>query len=399
MREILVHAGNLKTGTTAIQAVLNKMRPALALRGIVMPSITATERAHYRLARELRRDADASAQSARMEVLTEIGTLDASVTPLLTAETFVASNPRKMHDFLGNFTDRQPKFLFYARPHNGLLASMYLQLVKTGKYSQAIDDITPQLMRLPPLRFMDVISGYADAFGDEALTVREFSRDRLVAGSIIADFWDAFDLPQDLLQQALAVETIANPTPTVEMAVLLRAWREHLVRALDTQDMGMLNQPVLSLFQSLCKVDLPGCRFHLPVVLQQQMAAQWDGPRRDFAARWFALPPTDEWLNEKIVAPSAAQPLPFEGVEAVANDTVRRMHRLDMPRPAAEIAGFLAALPVETAGGARMVDIAALEARIDAQTAPARPAHTRPDPAGAGAPHRIPSPEPSIQEM
>lgn len=53
MSRILIHAGNLKTGSTAIQAVLMRLRPELAQRGILMPGLGPNDRAHYKLATEI----------------------------------------------------------------------------------------------------------------------------------------------------------------------------------------------------------------------------------------------------------------------------------------------------------------------------------------------------------
>jgi len=368
------------------------MRPVLAERGIVLPALTRGERAHYRFAKELRPKDQKAGAPASKELLSAIQQLDAVKTPLLTCETFMASDPWALNDRFGQISARRPKFLFYMRPHASLLASHYLQLVKTGIHSEPVAGIFPQLMRLPPMRFINIVEAYADEFGDESMTVREFSRKRLISGSIVADFWNAFDLPQDLLETALASETVANPTPTLESSVLLRAWRLHLVQQLKVDDHpGMALQPVSTFFRALTDCDLPGQKFRLPVAVQEELAETWEGPRKNFAMRWFQLPPTGDWLKEGIVAPSSPQALPFDAVEAATISAAKRMSRLEMTHQSAVMSGFLSSLPVEAEGGARMIDIAALDQRISAlpraahrflprPAARAVSAHLRPEP-------------------
>ena len=294
MSRTLIHAGNLKTGSTAIQAVLMRLRPKLAERGVMMPGLEAGDRAHYKLAHETKLTGQAVGGPATRQMRVRLKKRDPSEVTLLTSETFMSSSPKELHDLMASARVKDPTILFYVRPHASLIASLYLQHIKTGIYMDSIEDRLTHLGRLAAIMFIERIEHYSTVFGKGALMVREFSRDRLVDKSIVADFWKAFQLPEDLFAQALATEEVRNPTPTQEVALLVRAIGLHMQAQKSSGWTKAGGQTLaLSFFRNLSRQspDLPGTQFRLPLAVQESMAAAWDSPRAAFASRWFSEPP------------------------------------------------------------------------------------------------------------
>jgi hypothetical protein len=315
MRLIQIHAGIHKTGSTAIQHRLARLVPDLAEHGVALPNFgsrghwhhalagfasepEAAERAWGKLARKLRR-------SGAERVL-------------LSSEHFVSADPEALKAALERLGPHEPRLHFYVRPHVGLYTSLYLQRVKAGAAVVAPTNFAESYSQGAEFDYVPAIERYIEVFGADAVRVREFDPDRFEGDSLIADAWDFLDLPADLLPKAVGEgDTVVNPTPTAEQAVLLIALARRLRAAMDRgADPQPLRRALWSLLTDL-RARLPegGSRYRLPLTLQRAIAAHTEPARASFADR-LDRPASPAFLEESLHPPEPMGPIPFEAARA-----------------------------------------------------------------------------------
>jgi hypothetical protein len=373
MTTIQIHAGNHKTGTTAIQRVLREMRPRLARKRVIMPGLDDTDAKHAEVNHELSADPP-PARSPRLDrILDNIRAAGPGTRHLLTNETFIGVDPQRMRSALAPADAARTMVYFYVRPHAGLLVSLYLQSVKNGRVWEGPEDFVSNKEEKAAFHFMDAIDGYGRVFGTEDVFVREFARDRLIDGSIIADFWDFLDLPARMLPRALAVADVANPTPKTEVAEILRALTTHFRRLGGRKPSLASKAAVFATFRAFNETapDLPGTPYRLTVDLQTRLADLYQERRRDFAGRWFHKPPSDGWLTEPVSAPLPPVDPPREVIATVFARARERNGARRLTAQADLMQDWLARAPTRTEAGVTVIPIDGLVAHFAALAADA----------------------------
>ena len=371
LKKAIVHIGNVKTGTTAIQAVLRVLRPELALAGVLMPGLKPVEPAHYAIAKEWKLPKARTLRSAL--IFEDIAAAGADKTILMTAETLINVPAAKLKEKLVAAGCGSFKIILYVRPHISLLGSFYLQNLKMGIIRGPIGEHLGML-RGGAMQFLRVAEDYGQAFGRGNVIVREFHRSVLNDGSVVTDFSAMPDLPASLLQKAEQSEQIANPTPTAEIALILRAcsnWlyntappRVRLENEAAPDGTGSFRVTTAALFQALMahKSDLPVTRFNLPVYLQQALNDRFRDERQAFAARWFAQKPSAFWVDEKIEAPQPLLDLPALTVKTALKDALVRLRKTEKSKVPQALMSFREALPIVGSAPNRKVATGSLAA-------------------------------------
>jgi hypothetical protein len=244
----VLHIGTEKTGTTALQAYLQRNRDALMRRGI-MYSAAAGWQNHYRLAAFACKDAvDDLRLICGVQTLQDLPAFRRKLKADLAAEVrrhsdklFLFSNEhchsRVVHDdemarlkelLAGLF--QEVRVILYLRRQDEVATSLYSTSLKAGSTDRSVIG-----ERMASSRYFDygqLIERWTEAFGEENVTVARFSAIHLLNGSIIEDFCQRLGLP--VLDHAAERE---NQSLKPEYQEFLRQMNQFLPRFAD----GRLN--------------------------------------------------------------------------------------------------------------------------------------------------------------
>lgn len=208
-RDLILHIGTTKTGSTSIQRVLAGARPALRAQGVYYPT-TPGDSQHDLLAYALmenhaQRDRletslwNGMAPAARVERFfrefeAEMRALPEDVRQVVISTEFIyillrrPSEVQRLHDLLAPHFARM-RVVVYLRRQDAHFTSLYTQLLRSGEV------LPPGALKMQPrplheLDYAALLGRWAAIFGQDAIFVRLF--DRQADGS-------RFDAVQDFL--------------------------------------------------------------------------------------------------------------------------------------------------------------------------------------------------------
>jgi hypothetical protein len=239
--ELILHIGQHKTGSKALQSFLSKNGKVLKARGVLYPTAADSSRgikayaiSHFRVFVLLRREAmvEQGEGKAADEFWRKYGvycrpfeSLDAifdsfdaqmarfkSRRLLISAEDLfdlhmtseIEFNPRWVKtaaQLLARFVDRRnydPKIVVYLRRQDQLLVSHYAQLIN-GDGAHTVDFESFKRRFAPRLRSLGLLNFWATAFGPEKILVRPYAPKALPLGTV-SDFFEnalGFKSPAD----------------------------------------------------------------------------------------------------------------------------------------------------------------------------------------------------------
>lgn len=208
-RDVVLHIGTGKTGTSSVQQFLHLNRVRLAEQGILYPR-TPGPRRHLRLGLYIRTDDELDAQMAwhtvggptpakfrRRFERRFLRELDDAGCPrvLLSDEALYGASPEALQRLRG-LTDRIARTLrlvVYLRRQDDHLRSRYQQVVKTGEVRRFVDrvaamDYTTTYDYHARLRLWQRLIEPTE------FVVRPFEREGFPGGSLVQDFLDAAGL-------------------------------------------------------------------------------------------------------------------------------------------------------------------------------------------------------------
>jgi hypothetical protein len=232
MKDLVIHAGFHKSGTTALQESFHLNREQLLKLGINYP--TFGHKAHHRLAwslsqkpwgwakrggqREPKKTWDSAAsyiEKAKSEKV------------ILSSEFFSELNGDQIRKIYSSFKNRDIKILFTLRPLAKLLPSSYQQYLKygiTADYEEWLHSVldNPGESKINPTFWQrhnhgQVIARWADVFGSKNITVLIVNE---AQPTFLFDEINRYlELPENTLQ---AADTGSNRSLTMEEIALLR---------------------------------------------------------------------------------------------------------------------------------------------------------------------------------
>lgn len=222
MTAVVIHLGDRKTGSTAIQY-------ALAAGAVRAPGLRIGYAApinHIPLARSMIEPAEARHRAARLAralAPARDGTADVTI---VSAEDFEVVDPRVLRDALDRHAPDlagRIRLIAYVRPHAERLLSSWAERVKQGHFLGTPAELFERSQKRSLLRYAPRFRLWRDTFGD-AFTLRPMIRDRLKGRDVVADFADF------ALQGApfrLADPPAANESLTLQDLALMRALHLH----------------------------------------------------------------------------------------------------------------------------------------------------------------------------
>ena len=188
MKQIFVHVGPAKTGSSAIQNFCNSNQRFLADLGIMYPKHTLMESGVSAGNRDVIYDVSKSAkaklsQKKIINLISDFKQGEAS-TLLLSSENFFGPMPELAKAI------PEAKFIFYLRNPLSLAESLYNQDVKTLGKTEPFEIKT----RRPDFGVLGHLRDFIKTYGTERLIIRYFSPECFYRGNIVNDIFDAMGI-------------------------------------------------------------------------------------------------------------------------------------------------------------------------------------------------------------
>ncbi len=196
MKELYIHIGRPKVGSSSIQYFLAENRPVLRGQGCLYPHTGIHHKASHGLALVLEPSlpgawlfADQTPESLYSHLIEEIANsgLDKTV---ISSEMFYLIEPRKLPGRLKQ--EFKVKIVCYLRRQDEVLLSSYIQEIKSNQIQNGMsfDEYLNNDMRLALLDYKTILDKWAGVFGPENIITRVYD----AKSNIFEDFLKALDM-------------------------------------------------------------------------------------------------------------------------------------------------------------------------------------------------------------
>ncbi len=367
--KLKVHAGNLKTGSTSIQAFLRRNLGALNSSGVVyIPSLEHNPAAHASLARALGAEPGVSDRPTWDGMISEVAAnAPAGAEILLTNEIFIRARADRLKQQLNQIGVSDCTIYFYLRPHVEMIVSSYLQEIKTGFFRVPLDRCFDGIAQRREIDFCTSIDDFSETFGRNQVHCREFERRHFPGGDVVNDISSFFGLP--ILSQPSLVrpENMANVSPGAEAAALLLHVRQFLPVTIQLQDFWLVRDRVFGPLNVALERALGRqyrTSFRMPVALQERTKEMFEAGRLEFAKRYEMSPLSDRWMNEPIVSPERPKQPPLDLVQTAFAQVIDRLEARHQSAYLPLMTRVINTLPTSTDGGVPVVDLDGLRPRV-----------------------------------
>jgi len=198
MKQLYLHVGAPKTGTTSIQNALDQRRQELKQLGILYPTSAASHCAQHRIAFGLRRQVDPATGDVPDAVLeieavrAEFGQSGAH-TVILSSEGLF-SLPKESIDLIHKrFEDLDTKVVAYIRRQDEMLISTFNQRIKSPEipFRSSFAELMQASKKLPDLNYKNQLHKWSLIFGRKNVVVRCYE----LAEDVVEDFRKTVEIP------------------------------------------------------------------------------------------------------------------------------------------------------------------------------------------------------------
>lgn len=209
--ELILHIGGSKCGSSAIQAWLAQNATALEQRGVGVPGISldfdsqVTGEQIWAFENAAMQEGGLNALPGRLSALLEAADARGLSSIILSAEN-MCNHAALAPVLAGVAGDRPVRVVMYVRRQDDFLISSWQQWHL--KLYESLDAFLVDKVGKAGC-WMSMLEPWAQAFGDDAMRVRPFTREHLAGGDVVSDFCATLDLDA----QGLApLTTAANPS-------------------------------------------------------------------------------------------------------------------------------------------------------------------------------------------
>ncbi len=297
-REIILHIGVMKTGTSSIQRVLAGHREALAARGIAYPRSPGNAN-HGLLAAALVPDQmrighvnpavwegmppERRIAQFRREFADEMAALPQGVTRILfSAEQMSGwliedASVAALRDLLAPHGERF-RVILYLRRQDSLAASAYNQNLRVG-------GLQPPSLRGTAPAFYDyaaLLDRWARIFGEDAIRPRIFEREAMAGGDVVEDFLATAGMDLPVAPDDPGRE--ANQSISLAGQALMRAVGEVVARE---SGAGPIDGPLWRRFAQTVTDAVPGKGWRPPREEAAAFLARFAAGNEAVRRRWF----------------------------------------------------------------------------------------------------------------
>lgn len=330
MQRIIVHIGDKKTGSTAIQQALAS--GAWSCETVSLEyAVPADAPYHHALAHAINIGDDKAVARQMADLSRRVAHSRADVI-VISSELFRDVDPQVLHDL---FERHMPKFaarvqvLGYMRPHVDRFVSNYAQIVKLGATIDLPEWHFKNTLKHPAYHHADLFLRWREVYGDQ-LIVRPMLRAALEGGDVVHDF---FHVVLGGASFTLAKLPKVNATPSLQDVALLRRFHFDLKAIHEGRDTPELRTARLRVGERLGElladfsVTRRPLRLQIDRALTQQIAEAYaeDAARAD--AAFFGAPLMQDALAAAVAsAPEEAPSLWAK--DHFAPETIRTVHIL-----------------------------------------------------------------------
>mgnify|MGYP003126452722 CR=1 FL=1 len=183
MRNILLHIGRHKTGTTAIQHFLWDNRSALRATGWLVPEAGRVNAGHHGFSQalspgEIAPDQDLTKIKALVQLQRELADVDEQTRVVISSEAFQNCRPKDIGHAFGAY---EARVIVYLRNQLDYLPSAYAQRVHATEYQGTLEDYYHEMFR-HGLDYCAFLHDWQGVFPD-GFTVRRYN-----PASVLDDF-------------------------------------------------------------------------------------------------------------------------------------------------------------------------------------------------------------------
>jgi hypothetical protein len=309
IKELVIHLGDTKTGSTSIQNALLQG----AFRDAGATILYPTSNHHNALVRTLVRKRLFKQRGPRFERLnTAFKESDADL-GVISAEHFQGVAPNLLADVLDEHLPgfySQTRLISYVRPHAEKLLSAFSERVKLGYHTGSFEAFLDKVEQERELIYLPRFTAWRERFGAR-FTLRPFVRSELFRGDVVADFF-RFLLGHDAF--TTADTGTANTSLTLPQLALLRDLHSKLrvglrdrglERTLPIQDASATLGRAFS--EHLRAVDLgaDGAPLAIPAALKERIHTLYAEDAAALDAAFFDGTPMSDALEkmERLTAP------------------------------------------------------------------------------------------------
>lgn len=315
-RELIVHIGAPKTGTTATQRFLTENAPALAARGVLYPDVCLRGYGHHDLAFLVGGGYPEWATPQPRDLASLAVELDAALTsdaPLVilsSEDFFLQPDPPALRALLARSrSGRRARLLVHVRRQDHMAVSWYNQAVKAQGFTGTFAECERATARL--WDYATQLAAWAEAFGDDALCVRTYERDQLVGGDIVLDVLAALDIDAAGLARSPA------PVNTSLARDILEFQRQVNRLPLTREQKRRFHKELIALTEATRDAELFDDTPVLGPRGRIELLARYAEGNRAVARRWFGR---DELFLEP--KPEGPEPSPWSGPDPVRTQLI-----------------------------------------------------------------------------
>lgn len=169
-KELFLHIGFGKTGTTSIQSFLNSERINLIDAGILYPEAGQINSGHHLLASLGEHEILEKTVNEYRKIVDEIKASPCQKI-IISSENLCFMSEKYVAQIFSLFSEFQTKIIFYVRPQSELIESTYLEWVKAGKkYTRTLAEFFK--LHSGGFNFIKRLDPWRRAFGEENIILR-----------------------------------------------------------------------------------------------------------------------------------------------------------------------------------------------------------------------------------
>lgn len=192
MTRLVIHAGDCKSGSTAIQSVLRDGTYEAPEGAILYPTSGRRDGLnHHRLSNSLFM---AKQEQIREQAWTRLGAEYAEAKEdnvVISSERFEFADPNSVKQALEQYVPTALEdlhLILYVRPHIDRVVSGYVQNVKQGIFRDDMRAFIKKMDEERRFHFAPRLKSWRSVFGEEQITIRPMIRSMLDQGCVVRDF-------------------------------------------------------------------------------------------------------------------------------------------------------------------------------------------------------------------
>lgn len=189
-RSFVIHIGDMKTGTTAIQWELIECARKASGQGFLFPPTAEGKNiAHHNLAAHLRQETRTSLADWE-KISAELSQTELNDAIISSEEFFFRTDPIRLMEALEKYVlphGFSPEIVLYLRPHGEFLTSLYAHYVRMLSFKGSLGDFSGRNSTINRMLYMPKIENWKKCFG-ESFSIRPYIRPLLEKQDIVADF-------------------------------------------------------------------------------------------------------------------------------------------------------------------------------------------------------------------